>query len=227
MSPYSTCVIVPTYNEATVIKETIMGLLNRNYIIIVVDDGSSDNTYEILYDLPIFYLSHLTNLGQGAAIKTGIEFGLNKGYEYFVTFDGDGQHNPEDIKHMLNHMIVNKYDIIFGSRFLTNSSKSVPKLRKMLLMCARYFNFAITQILLSDAHNGLRTFTKETAKLLRFRENKMAHATEILFDVKHNQLKYTEFPMQVLYTAYSINKGQTEFDGFKVLQDILLNKIFR
>jgi len=220
-------VIIPTYNEATVIKCTVQEVLFHGFNVVVVDDGSNDNTADVLKEANVHYIRHCINLGQGAALQTGIKYALLKGAAYIVTFDADGQHCATDIKQVVDFIDQHQLDIVFGSRFLKTSQTNVSFSKKLLLQAARIINYLATGILLSDAHNGFRVFSRNGAAALQLFENRMSHATEILWQVQRNRLKYAEYPVTILYTKYSRRKGQKLMHSFKVFQDILLHKIFR
>jgi glycosyltransferase involved in cell wall biosynthesis len=220
-------IIVPAFNEAEVIEETLAGLLLQGFRVVVVDDASSDNTGSILKRMPVHYLRHRINLGQGAALQTGIRYALGKGATIFVTFDADGQHDAADIQPMIDRLADKQLDIIFGSRFAAARQSGVPILRKGVLHLARYLNFLLTGILLTDAHNGLRVFNRHTAEVINIVENGMAHATELLITTRKYNLRYDEMAVTIRYTPYSKKKGQKISHSFKVLQDILLYKIFK
>src|SRR5688500_17752749 len=150
----------------------------KEYSVVIVDDCSKDNSKKQLAGLPVYYLRHRVNMGQGAALQTGIDFAKRKGADFFVTFDADGQHDPDDIKGMLELMNEQRVDIIFGSRFLPGAKTNVSGSRSFMLNVARYVNYFVSGILLSDAYNGLRLFTHKAAGAIRITENKMAHATQ-------------------------------------------------
>lgn len=220
-------IIIPSYNEAEVVGTTIQGLLPLGYSVVVVDDASVDNTAIVIKNYPVYYLRHKINMGQGAALQTGISFALNNGADYLVTFDADGQHTPDDILPMLEILDAGEIDIIFGSRFMSATKTKISFIRRMILHFARHLNLLLTGILLTDAHNGLRAFNRKAASALSITENRMAHATELLILAKRHDLKYKELPVQINYTPYSTKKGQKNFHSFKVLQDILLHKFFK
>jgi len=223
----STYVIIPIYNEAKVIRQTLEDILQYGYKIVIVDDGSDENIIGLIEGMPVYYIRHRLNLGQGAAIQTGILFALKKGAEIIVTFDADGQHDAADIGPMIQLLSDKKVDIVFGSRFMTVAPSKITFLRKFILHSARFLNYLFSGILLSDAHNGLRVFNRKAGASFKILENRMAHATEILINVKRNRLRFAEYPVLIRYTTYSKKKGQTFMHGFKILQDILLYKIFK
>jgi glycosyltransferase involved in cell wall biosynthesis len=219
-------IIVPAYNEAEVIRETILLLLEKKYDIVIVDDASVDDTYRKIADLPVYYLRHRINLGQGAALQTGIDFAGKKGATVFVSFDADGQHDAADIEGMIRKLKEQELDIIFGSRFLPGASGNITGIRKMTLKAGRWMNYLFTGILLTDAHNGLRVFNRKAAEAIRLKENRMAHASEFLLQVKKNRLGFAEYPVHIRYSAYSRKKGQSLLNSIRIFFELLLNKLF-
>lgn len=220
-------VIIPCYNEAKVIRKTVTEVLEKGYRVVVVDDCSRDNSKKELSGLPVYYLRHRVNMGQGAALQTGIEFARKNGAEYFVTFDADGQHDSSDISGMIKKMEIEKSDIVFGSRFLEGAQTNFTASRNFVLNVASYVNYLVSGILLSDAYNGLRLFNRKAAQVLNLTENKMVHATQIQMLVVKNNLHYSEYPNKIHYNEYSRGKGLKNLDGKKIFFEILLYKIFR
>lgn len=225
--PASIFVIVPCYNEALVIRHTIEKLLRKNYTVVVVDDASSDHTRDSLIGLPVYYLRHESNLGQGAAIRTGIELALEKGAAYIVSFDADGQHHEEDIEKMIESLEAGSAHIVFGSRFLTGADTNAPFTRRMILKTARFINYLASGILLSDANNGLRVMTRDAAFKMKITENRSSHNAQIQNLVHRHSLKYIEYPVKISYSEYSRSKGIQNISSIRILYDLILFKIFR
>ena len=219
-------VVIPCYNEARVVKETVSQVVEKGYSVIVVDDCSKDGSKKQLRGLPIYYLRHRVNLGQGAALQTGIDYAKKKGAKYFVTFDADGQHDGNDIAGMIDLIELEKSDIVFGSRFLPGAKTNASGSRTFVLNMARYINYVVSGVLLSDAYNGLRLFDRHAADVIRLTENKMAHATEFQVLAAKNRLRVSEYPNNIRYTPYSTGKGLRNWDGIKIFFEILLYKIF-
>lgn len=219
-------VIIPAYNEEEVIVKVLHDLSSMHYSIVVVDDGSVQELGELLKGFPVFLLRHKVNLGQGAALQTGIEFALSRKAKFIVTYDADGQHQATDIDKLLEPLASKEADIVLGSRFILKNSR-IPAGRRFVLQTARFINFLFTGLLLTDAHNGLRAMTGEAAAKIRLRQSGMAHATEIIGEVKKQRLRYKEIPVTIHYTDYSRKKGQTVWGSFRIFFDILLNKIFK
>lgn len=225
--PKSVYVVVPAFNEQSVIRNVVMELLESRYNVIVVDDGSGRSQAGFLLNLPVFYLRHPVNLGQGAALQTGIEFALEQGAAYVVTFDADAQHCAADIQQMLLWMKESGADVVLGSRFLSSERQQLPFSRKLVLHFARMINLFFTGMYLTDAHNGLRLLNRKAAGKIVLVENRMAHATEILLQLKKHRLNFVEAPVNIAYSAYSLQKGQTTWSGFRILIDLLLSKLIQ
>ena len=220
-------VIIPCYNEAAVIRNTVIEVLRHGYNVVIIDDSSKDNSKNELKGLPVYYLRHRVNLGQGAALQTGIDFALKKGAKYFVTFDADGQHDSDDIPGMIALLEKEKADIVFGSRFLPGAKTNVSRSRSFALNLGRYVNYFTSGILLSDSFNGMRIFSKPAAEKIKLTENRMSHPVQLLMLTAAGKLKYAEYPVAIHYSDYSKKKGLKNKDGIKILIEILLYKIFR
>ena len=227
MPEANTYIIVPAYNELDMLRPTVSSLLKTGYTVVVVDDGSDADTSTLLYDLQVHILRHRVNLGQGAALQTGNSYALQNGAEIIVHFDSDGQHRTSDIETLVAPILSNEFDVTLGSRFLMNPKPAnISFMRTMVLHAARYLNFLFTGLLLTDAHNGLRAMNKHAAQQLILTENRMAHASEVLFLLKKNKLRFKEVPVTIDYTLYSKQKGQSSLNSIRIFFDLLLHKLF-
>lgn len=226
MSAAAVFVIVPVFNEDRMIYQTVVSLLSMNLQVVVVDDGSRISQLNFINTLPVYYIRHRINLGQGAALQTGTEFALEKGADIVIHFDADGQHSPADIPALIEPLLENKSDLSMGSRFQLKSNK-VPVVRMVLLKTARWVNYCFTGMLLSDAHNGLRAFNRRAALQLKFTENGMSHATELLFQIKQHKWRWCEVPVTIFYSVHAYKKGQSAFNSVRILFDLLLYKFFQ
>ena len=221
-------VVVPIFNEGPVIESTLKPLIDRGYSVVAVDDGSSDDTWAAIRSLPLYSLRHAINLGQGASLQTGTAFALAKGAEFVVHFDADGQHNPDDIEVLLDPLRRGEADVALGSRFLRDADRrAVPRAKRLLLRTGRVVNGALTGMWLSDAHNGFRALTREAAAKIELRENRFAHASEILARIREAKLRFVERPTAIVYTERSVAKGQPMWNSIKIVFDMLLRRIFR
>jgi glycosyltransferase involved in cell wall biosynthesis len=222
-NPSSVFIVIPAYNEARAVSEVVRKVKARFPKVVVVDDGSADDTAAKAREAGATVLTHLINRGQGAALKTGIDYALTKGAQVIVTFDSDGQHVVEDIDILLKTMQEQRVDVVLGSRFL-GSNSHVPPLRKLTLKLAVVFTRLVSRIRVSDTHNGLRALSREAASKLQLRQDRMAHASEILDEIGRLKLRYCEVPTRVLYSDYSVQKGQRSSAAFRIAADFLLGK---
>ena len=194
---------------------------------VVVDDGSSDRTAQVARGHPVTVLSHIINLGQGAAIQTGIQYALHfPSTSYIVTFDADGQHDPADIQHLLDACEKQNRQVALGSRFVEGglaTNLSIPK--HLVLKMAIWYTRLTCGLPLTDTHNGLRAIRADAAALLKIRHNGMAHASEIISQVASLKLSYCEVPVKITYTPYSLRKGQSISNGLNILWDLLAGKL--
>ena len=218
-------ITIPLYNDSKMILKVIKSLNDKGYNnIVVVDDGSTDNGYELVKNnTNAIIVKHIINRGQGAALQTGMEIAINRGAKYIVHFDSDGQHDPKDIDHMLNTLIEGNYDIVLGSRFLKKNN--IPLKKRILLKGGILFTYLFSHIWLTDVHNGIRVMTIETAKKLNIQHDRFEHASEILDKIKILNLKYTEVPVTIKYTKYSMSKGQSISNSINIAYKLISSKI--
>jgi glycosyltransferase involved in cell wall biosynthesis len=219
-------VVIAAYNEATVIADVVADVLAGGHGAVVVDDGSRDDTAECAERAGAAVVRHPINLGQGAALQTGIEFALARHADVIVTFDADGQHRASDIPALIAALAQHAADFALGSRFL-GATVNMPASRRWLLKAASWFTRATTGLAITDSHNGLRAMTRRGASRIHLRQNRMAHASEVLHQIAASGLKYVETPVTIHYSAYSLAKGQTLFDAVLIVLDLLARRLYR
>jgi glycosyltransferase involved in cell wall biosynthesis len=215
-------VIIPAHNEEKMIGQVLSDLLQYPYHILVVDDGSTDQTMQAALQYPVTVLRHVTNLGQGAALQTGIRYALSlPETRLIITFDADGQHHASDLPRMLETCLEGHYDIVLGSRFMeTGRALNMPVMKRIVLKLAIWFTRVNTGLRLSDTHNGLRVLTAEAAHKVQITQNGMAHASEILAQMADHKMRYCEVPVTVSYSGYSLQKGQSLLNIINILWDM-------
>lgn len=219
-------VVVPAYNEARVIGSVVEELVARGHRVVVVDDGSGDDTLDVAHRAGAVVLRHAVNRGQGAALQTGIAYALRRGAEHIVTFDSDGQHAAEDVDALVAPLLAGRADVTLGSRFI-GSSEGMPGGRKAMLALAVIFTRVASGARVTDTHNGLRAFTRAAAAKLDIRLDRMAHASEILDQIVRQEMRYEEVPVHVRYTDYSRRKGQSSFAALRILADYVVGRWMR
>lgn len=219
-------VVIPALNEATVVGEVIADVRRVCPNVVLVDDGSSDGTDEAARRAGAQVLRHVINLGQGAALQTGITWALRRGATHVVTFDADGQHDPAEIAPAIEALKREGADVALGSRF-KGQAVGLTARRRLLLQAARLVNYVFTGLYLSDAHNGFRAFTARGASKILLRQAGMAHATEIVGQIASAKLKFVEVPVTIRYTGYSVAKGQRLSNSVHILIDLLLKGLQR
>ena len=219
-------VVVAAYCEPTIITETVGPLVDCFPHVVVVDDGSPDATAERASRAGAVVLRHPFNLGQGAALQTGIAYALAQGARYVATFDADGQHAISDLKRMLEVLKEDNLDIVLGSRFL-GESHDLPRLRWIGLKAAVLFTNLTSGLRLTDTHNGLRAMTADTARKLKIMQNRMAHASEIINGIARFRLRYREVPVTIRYSEYSLSKGQKLTGSVNILVELFVGWLAR
>jgi glycosyltransferase involved in cell wall biosynthesis len=224
--PENPWVVIAAYNEAPVIANVVADAIGAGYRTVVVDDGSRDTTGAIAAKGGAVVVTHPINLGQGAALQTGIEFALAQGAGIVVTFDADGQHRASDIARLIAALRESGADFALGSRFL-GQSLNLPRGRALMLAAATRFTRATSGLAVTDPHNGLRAMTRRGAQSIRLRQNRMAHGSEILAQIAESGLRYVEVAVTIEYSAYSLAKGQKLRDAFTILLDLFARRMHR
>jgi len=219
-------IVVPAYNEAPRLGQCLGALCSRWPNVVVVDDGSTDETAETARGHPVWLVRHPLNLGQGAALLTGIRFALGRGADFVITFDADGQHDVEDLEVLMEPLLRGDADISFGSRFL-GGTVGMPKGRHVMLAAAVLLTRVLYGMPVTDAHNGLRAMTRKAAAALRITTNRMEHASEILECVREQHLRWTEVPVTIRYTEESLAKGQSTMAALSLFIRLILEKLIR
>ncbi|HEX5967274.1 MAG TPA: glycosyltransferase family 2 protein [Intrasporangium sp.] len=226
MQPNDVWLVVPLYNEAKVIGDVVRTARTRFPKIVCVDDGSTDRSAQRADEAGAVVVRHPVNLGQGAALQTGLDYALtDPDMRYCVTYDADGQHQLDDVEAMLSRIRQGDVRVVFGSRFLDDRTDA-SVLKRIVLRAAVAYTNLTTGTSLTDAHNGLRVLDRSVVERLDITQNRMAHASEIVaqigamrFDGK--QVAYAEEPVHILYTDYSKAKGQSLWNAVNILAELI------
>jgi glycosyltransferase involved in cell wall biosynthesis len=213
-------VVVPLYNEGQVIAGVVRGLRTAFDQVVCVDDGSADDSAEQAAGAGAVVLRHALNLGQGAALQTGIAYALrDPEMQCVVTFDADGQHQVDEAEAMAKRVLAGEADAVFGSRFL--DARSRPGWLKRLVLKGAVVHSNLTSGLhLTDAHNGLRALSRSVCEQVDLTQNRMAHASQLVDQVGRSGCTVAEHPVHILYTDYSRSKGQSLLNSVNILAEL-------
>ncbi len=223
----TTIAVIPAYNEAPRLGTVLAALKPHVSHIVVVDDGSHDETHTVAQAECVHILRHQVNRGQGAALKTGTLAALRLGADIIVHLDADGQHDPVSLATLLGPLERNESDIVYGSRFAGVEAEGMPLSRRALLKGARLFsNYALgIPHTVTDPQSGLRAMRAHVAQELIFAQDGMAHCSEILRWVTRSSYRWQEVPVPVRYTQASLQKGQKAGHAFKIVWELLLGEL--
>lgn len=221
-----TWIIITAYQEEKTVGKVVEEALLQSPFVAVIDDGSTDQTAKKAHDAGAFVLTHLFNLGQGAALQTGLLFALSQGAKLIVTMDADGQHDPTDISRMIAKMETTNADVVLGNRF-TGQAIGISWRRRIILRCAWFLIKVTSGVAISDSQIGLRLFSSNAARKLTIKQNRMAYASELIHQIIRLKLRIVEIPVSVTYSDYSLRKGQSELNSINILVDLIVGKLLK
>lgn len=216
-------IVIPAFNEGKVICEVIGKIRSAGFSdIIVVDDGSTDDTYSAAKKTNAIVLQHLINRGKGAAAKTGIEAAKILQSEIVVTMDADGQHDPKDINRMIE-LIEKGNDVVLGTRL--KQSRGMPFYKKIANHIGNFFTWLIYGLWVSDSQSGFRAYSRKAIQLIDTKTDRYEYDSEVIREIKRHGLKFVEISIEVRYTQYSMGKKQKQgfTNGIKTLVKMILS----
>lgn len=216
--------VIPAFNERKKVGKVINEIAKYVDKIVVIDDGSSDGTYLAVKNRKAVVLRHPINLGQGAALQTGFEYAKKTKYDIVVTYDADGQFKASEIKNIIAPIVEGGAEVTLGSRFL-GKAIDIPLSRLVVLKLGIFFTYIFSGIQLTDTHNGLRAFSQKALTKISIKHNRWAHPSDIIFQISKNKLRVTEVPVTVVYTAYSREKGQSNFEALKIPFELIMREL--
>jgi polyprenyl-phospho-N-acetylgalactosaminyl synthase len=218
-------VVVPAFNEADRVAG-VVGTLSAHFEnVVVVDDGSRDDTSTLAQAAGARVVRHPSNLGQGAALQTGFAYALDDpATRYVVTFDSDGQHRVEDALAMLATAEATGVDVVLGSRFLSDGH-AMPQSRRLVLRAGIAFTRATTRMRVTDTHNGLRVLTRKAVQAMDLTLPDMAHASQLLGLIARRRLSWTEIPVVIDYADATRRRGQSNVNALNIVFDLALERL--
>lgn len=220
-----TIIIIPAYNEEKTIGDVVKNSVKYVDKVVVIDDCSTDKTAEIAEKSGAVVLRHIVNRGLGGALNTGIKKAIAMGAGAIITIDADGQHDTAKIPELISPIKNNYADFVVGSRFL--QKQEMPYFRIVANKFGNLATFVLWQARSTDTQSGMRAMTAQAAQKINIQSNGMEVSSEFIKEIKKNNLRYTEIPIQAIYTDYSMSKGQNFFHGIKTLAKLLLLKFIK
>lgn len=218
----STLIILPAFNESNVISSVISDIKKEGFEnILVVDDCSKDNTFEVANSCNVNVVKHPINRGAGAATATGIEFAKRNGFDNVVLMDSDGQHSPKDISRLLKHL--NKFDVVIGSRLIGDVS-SMPIQRRIANKIGSLVTLFFFGKYVTDSQSGFKALNRTAIEKIRITFDRYEFCSEIIGEIYSHNLSVKEIPIKVLYSKHSMEKGhgQSIGNGFKMIVKFLM-----
>lgn len=216
-----TWVVIPMYNEATMIGSVVEGVRQAFPHVVCVDDGSSDESVAVALGAGAHVVRHPINLGQGASLQTAFEYAIrDPEMSEIVTFDADGQHQVDDATGMVQKLRTENLDVVIGSRFLDDRTQ-MGRAKRIVLRTAAFYTRVSTGMELTDAHNGLRVISRDLLTRIHLKQNRMAHASELVDQIGALKVRWAEYPTHIVYTEYSKAKGQSLLNAVNILVELL------
>lgn len=228
-TPLSVCVIIPAFNEASVIGDVISNItkkfnrLSYSVEVVVVNDASKDNTGIVSKKHGATVINHILNCGAGGATATGLSYAQQHNFDIAVTMDADGQHSAEDVINGIDEIIKRKSDLLIGSRLIdTEGMSRVKIIGNKGLSLITYLLFGVSS---TDSQSGLRVYSRKALEQLRWKTSGYEFCSEMLWRAKQLNLKIDEYPIKAIYTDYSKSKGQNNWNAINIVKSLLKRRI--
>lgn len=222
-------VIIPAYNESQVIAQVLAAIPKQISGIsritpLVIDDNSTDATKEIAQTCGALCIRHEANLGAGGATITGLEAAKRLKADIVVTLDGDNQHDPREMVHLIAPLLQKKTDVVIGSRLL-NASKAMPFHKKIGNNLLNVVTFAFFRIWVTDSQSGYKAFSRRALHRIHLSTNGYEFCSEIIGQIREKRLRFQEIPITTIYTDYSKAKGQLALNAINIVLGLMIRYI--
>lgn len=219
------CIVIPAYNEAQVIKSVVQKAIKvfakAPYAIdiVVVNDGSKDETSAQARKGGAIVIDHILNSGAGGATATGLLYAKKNAYDLAATMDADGQHAPEDVLEGIDESIAANTDLLIGSRLIDTTGMSKVKIlgNKGL----SFITWLLFGVNVTDSQSGLRIYSKKALNTLEWKSIGYEFCSEMIWRAKQKGLTIHEYPIQAIYTDYSKGKGQNNWNGINIVKRLV------
>lgn len=225
------CVVIPAYNEARVIREVVRSAKSAfkksdyEIDIIVVNDGSKDETSSEASQGGAIVIDHILNSGAGGATATGLSYANQHGYDIAATMDADGQHDPKDLLRGIDEIIAQQADLLIGSRLIHTSVKDMSPLKRIGNWGLSVFTMLLFGAYTTDSQSGMRIYSRRALEQLRWKTSGYEFCSEMIWRANQLGLKINEYPIHVIYTDYSRSKGQNNWNGVNILKSLIRRRL--
>lgn len=223
------CIILPAYNEASVIADTIKDIRSTlkdevsNYEIVVVNDGSADKTAANAAKAGATVLNHVLNSGAGSATATGLRYAELNNFDIAVTMDADGQHSAADALNGVKVIQQKGLDLLIGSRLI--NSKGMSRVKVLGNKGLSIITNVLFGIRVTDSQSGLRVFSRNALTRLKWRTSGYEFCSEMLWRAHQLKLTVGEYPIKAIYTEYSMQKGQNNWNAIHIVRSLVSRRI--
>ena len=225
------CVVIPAYNEATVIGEVVKSAREvflkskRAYDIdiVVVNDGSKDETANEAKKGGAIVINHILNSGAGSATLTGLAYARQHNYDIAATMDADGQHAPDDVLEGIKSIDQGNADLLIGSRLI--DSRGMSKVKVLGNKGLSLFTYLLFGINVTDSQSGLRIFSKRAIDGLQWKSTGYEFCSEMIWRAKQARMSVSEYPIKAIYTDYSRAKGQNNWNAINIVKRLCKQRI--
>ena len=215
-------IALPAYNEGKVIEKVILDIKKEGFSdILVIDDCSKDNTFDVAIKTGAIVLRHVINRGAGASTYTGLIYARDNNYDFVLFMDSDGQHNPKDIKKLFEY--GSKFDVVIGSRMKGDIS-NMPIQRRIANFIGSIMTYIFFGKFVWDSQSGFKLLNRKAIENINLTFDRYEFSSEIIGEIYKHKLTVKEVPIEVIYTNHSIGKGQSIKNGFKMIFKFILRK---
>ena len=223
-------VVIPAYNEAPVIKDVIENAQkvfktskDCKIDIVLINDGSSDETSNNAKKTGVKVIDHVLNSGAGGATLTGLSYARQNNYDTVATMDADGQHSPNDVLNGIKYLAKNKQDLVIGSRLINSDGMSKTKVlgnKGLSFITKMLFGVNVT-----DSQSGLRVYSKNAIENLDWKSTGYEFCSEMIWRANQANMKISEYPIEAIYTDYSISKGQNNWNAINIVKQLFKQRL--
>jgi len=222
-------ILIPAYNEEKTLGFVLESIPRRfpkisQVEIVVISDGSTDKTTEIAQKAGVTLIEHDLNRGLGGALGTGFEYARRHNFDVALTFDADGQHNPDDIWPVVRPIVRKYADVVVGSRLKNHDG--MPWYRVIGIWGLNLITAIFFWVWSTDSQSGLRAFSKKAISKIDIQSSKMEVSSEFFYEIGRKNLKMLEVPIKSIYTDYSLEKGQKNWNALRIIGKLIYRRFF-